>query len=232
VSIDEPPALNPTGGVQSKLPSTYKGLKYKKDPSRPGGGVFIASGKAKEGDYSNVPEGVVIVNSDDDDSNEGEEQAAEVSPVHQPTNDPASSSYSARDSAPSSASAAVAVSSPIDADANNIGRGMMMSTTTTRAVDSAVDRAQTGRKNSASSMMAYAPLGQDATTSEQEMALASGFLNVNPSLNTVMMDAGDVRVMNVLDVPPVASTLERFAAADSALLQGLPGSMFDWRKCI
>ncbi|KNZ79402.1 Acetamidase regulatory protein, partial [Termitomyces sp. J132] len=58
-AVMEAPPLNPTGGVTVKTP--VSGLDYKKDPTRPGGGVFIATGQAaREGDFQGVPAGVVI----------------------------------------------------------------------------------------------------------------------------------------------------------------------------
>lgn len=79
----EAPALNPTIGVQSKAP--IGGLVYKKDSSRPGGGVFIAQGNSGE----SLPAGVYI--SDDVDSqSEGEDSP---SPPHVDSfNDESSSS--------------------------------------------------------------------------------------------------------------------------------------------
>ncbi|EGN95510.1 hypothetical protein SERLA73DRAFT_186554 [Serpula lacrymans var. lacrymans S7.3] len=61
--VDTPPVLNPTGGVTGNKP--LGGLEYKKDPSRPGGGVFIAHGDARKEKYEGVPEGTII-NSDDE----------------------------------------------------------------------------------------------------------------------------------------------------------------------
>lgn len=42
------------------------GLEYKKDPSRAGGGVFIAHGEARQGDYEGVPQGTIITSSDEE----------------------------------------------------------------------------------------------------------------------------------------------------------------------
>jgi len=55
----ERPALNPTSNVTTNKPPPLGGLSYQKDPSRPGGGVFIAHGKAK-GAYPEVAPGVII----------------------------------------------------------------------------------------------------------------------------------------------------------------------------
>ncbi|KAJ6623463.1 fungal-specific transcription factor domain-containing protein [Mycena sp. CBHHK59/15] len=51
--------------------------------------------------------------------------------------------------------------------------------------------------------------------------------NVNPAMNTTA-NPGQVQVMNVLDVPQASNTLQEFAMADTGLLEGIPGGMFDW----
>ncbi|KAI0723969.1 fungal-specific transcription factor domain-containing protein [Cerioporus squamosus] len=52
------PVLNPTGGVKSKphLPA----LKFQKDSTRPGGGVFVAKGPVDEKEIKDLPEGTVV----------------------------------------------------------------------------------------------------------------------------------------------------------------------------
>jgi hypothetical protein len=62
--------LNPTNNVTTKKPPPSGGLLYKNDSSRPGGGVFIARGKAK-GAYPEVAPGVII-DGHSDDEDEGE----------------------------------------------------------------------------------------------------------------------------------------------------------------
>jgi hypothetical protein len=66
----ERPALNPTANVKTKKPPPLGGLSYEKDPSRPGGGVFIAHGKVK-GAYPEIAPGVIIESTSDEDD-EGE----------------------------------------------------------------------------------------------------------------------------------------------------------------
>jgi hypothetical protein len=65
----ERPALNPTSNVSNNKPPPLGGLLYKNDPSRPGGGVFVARGKTK-GAYPEVAPGVII-DSHSDDEDEG-----------------------------------------------------------------------------------------------------------------------------------------------------------------
>lgn len=57
-----PPVLNPTAGVTAHPPASE--LVYKKDESRPGGGVFVARG-SKEG-YKDLPPGVIIDSSEEE----------------------------------------------------------------------------------------------------------------------------------------------------------------------
>ncbi|KAI6022732.1 fungal-specific transcription factor domain-containing protein [Pisolithus marmoratus] len=61
--LDKPPLLNPTGGVKGRQPPD--GLEYKKAPSRPGGGVFVAHGEARNTDYG-LPKGTIITSSDEE----------------------------------------------------------------------------------------------------------------------------------------------------------------------
>ena len=64
--------MNPTGGVIGKKPPPLGGLEYEKDPSRPGGGVFVAHGKTR-GSYKDVPPETVI-SSGSDEEEEGERE--------------------------------------------------------------------------------------------------------------------------------------------------------------
>ena len=62
----EAPALNPTGGVKVKQP--LGGLRFHKDPTRPGGGVFVARDTTNEAVDKHLPQGTII--------NEGETLAS------------------------------------------------------------------------------------------------------------------------------------------------------------
>ena len=91
--LDEPPALNPTGtsfltkihclahwligGVKGKQPPPLNGLQYKKDPSRPGSGVFIAHSTVAQKNYEDLLPGVLVPSSDS--GSEGEESVVERS---------------------------------------------------------------------------------------------------------------------------------------------------------
>ncbi|KAL4077326.1 fungal-specific transcription factor domain-containing protein [Scleroderma yunnanense] len=60
--VDKPPLLNPTGGVKGRQP--LDGLEYKRDLSRPGGGVFVARGEARKADFG-LPKGTIIISDDE-----------------------------------------------------------------------------------------------------------------------------------------------------------------------
>lgn len=72
----ETPALNPTGGVIGKKPPPLGGLEYEKDPSRPGGGVFVAHGKTR-GSYKDVPPETVISSGSDEEEEGGRRAVAQ-----------------------------------------------------------------------------------------------------------------------------------------------------------
>ena len=53
----EQPALNPTAGVKARPPVV---LDYRKDPTRPGGGVFVAQDSGTSDQLRDLPKGVII----------------------------------------------------------------------------------------------------------------------------------------------------------------------------
>lgn len=65
----EAPVLNPTGGVKGKQPVGV--LDYKPDPTRPGGGVFVAHGKGGTARYKDLPAGTVVEGNSDEEESEG-----------------------------------------------------------------------------------------------------------------------------------------------------------------
>jgi len=71
----ERPALNPTTNVTTKKPIPIGGLSYERDPSRPGGGVFIAHGDVK-GAYPEIAPGLIIESNSDEDDEDGASSSA------------------------------------------------------------------------------------------------------------------------------------------------------------
>ncbi|TFK54750.1 hypothetical protein OE88DRAFT_1642088 [Heliocybe sulcata] len=213
-SLDAP-ALNPTGGVKGK--ALAEGLDYRKDPSRPGGGVYIARGKAREGDYSGVAPGTIIQS---DDESEGEElsvmSALGVSNI--------------RGTTKSTGRAPPSPSSPFDVPSSDLADGVASFWPASGSSGGAsnANHANTGANADAnargSSIVSMVPLAG---------AGASSFSNLNPAMNDLMSGApnNNVQVMNVLDMAlPDASNsaLQQYALAEDGFLDGLPGGMFDW----
>lgn len=235
-SLDHSVGLNPTAGVVPKPQGIAKGLIFKSDPTRPGRGVFVAHGKAKEGDYRDLPEGTVVISQGlSDEESEGEESAAEVSV--RPTNDSASSSsthpHSAAGSGPPSAprarTSATAGMSDAAAQRVNTPRSLAMHRTFPRNVAISGAGQGTGAEV-ADDAAGRSSLGVDASMVNYMAVGPNGNLvNVNPAMNSG--GGSDVVVMNTLEANPQPNVLDEMHVADTGFLEGIPGGMFDWRSC-
>lgn len=224
----EAPALNPTGGVTLKKPVD---LDFKKDPTRPGGGVFILHGKGNE--FKDVPDGVVISTSEEGKDSEGEvtspaTAAASSIFLHRTNHNdldsthylPSHSSLSSscrRDRRPSLPISAI---SPI---MNYAGGGVV---TPVSAVRSPVGSIQSnvGPGSNAAPLVNLTPLNPAGR--------GSNYNNVNPAMNYAQSAPGNVQLMNVLDAAQGETNLADFAIADNGFLEGIPGGMFDWSMII
>ncbi|KAF5336237.1 hypothetical protein D9758_014368 [Tetrapyrgos nigripes] len=205
----EAPALNPTGGVTPKQP--LGGLDYRKDPSRPGGGVFVASGRAK-GNYQDLPAGTIA---SDDDESEGEAAATTVpasSASVFPTNN-----HDLKHSNLSNPNLGFLLSSPF-APRLDPSTPPSISTPNTptlaRTLVPTLVNAQLAGQSVApgsASMVNFTPLGP---------------ANLNPAMNA--QSVPNNQVINILDTPQAPNTLVEFAMADNGFLEGIPTSMFDW----
>ncbi|KZT09633.1 uncharacterized protein LAESUDRAFT_646138 [Laetiporus sulphureus 93-53] len=186
--VADAPALNPTGGVKVKPP--LGGLVFQKDPSRPGGGVFVALSKPKEGQVDGVPPGTIISS----DGKEGEAIATAMSDVRARNDLVLSSARS--EFAPS----AYAWSSPL---------------------------VITGSQ----AQPQYTPQSQQQqeSTAQEYSSPGGSYSNVNPMMDDAS-NSGNIQVMNVLDVPQASNTLEQFAIADTAFMEGIPEGMFEWNQ--
>ncbi|KAG6832044.1 hypothetical protein H0H92_005466 [Tricholoma furcatifolium] len=230
----EAPPLNPTGGVTVKKPTV--GLEYKKDPTRPGAGVFIAHGQAaKEGDFKGIPAGVVIKSTSSDSENDlGEATSAPA--VSSSSSAPLSLNDRDRASLLSTSSS---FAPPLPNDASQqhqhqhqhhqqqlssptpslqtMHRGLAMSS----AIRSTVNQQQQQQQpvgSPTSPIVNFTPIGRRQ----------GGYSNMNPTLNMQGQPPGNVQVMNVLDGLQGGNALQDFALTDNGFLEGIPGSMFDW----
>lgn len=247
----EAPAMNPTSGVISKQPVM---LDYKKDPTRPGGGVFVAA-SGKKADFQDVPAGTIIsTNSEDGASGGGDESVASDSEGEVASLVAARAAAGANVSLPAqnhndraynnllfSPSPFAPASLPAPARTSNAN------THSNTAYDVAnADYYVTSHMHSSGGVMApvSAIRGVVAVNSAGQM-LAGGpsmvnftvltggnggrggqAMNVNPAMNQQGQGA-NVQVMNALDGAQGGTGLAELANADG-YLEGIPGGMFDW----
>ncbi|KDR73617.1 hypothetical protein GALMADRAFT_269832 [Galerina marginata CBS 339.88] len=224
----EAPALNPTGGVKVKPPVM---LDYKKDPTRPGGGVFIAPGKSAE--FKDVPEGTIISGSSEEDAggdSEGEvaslvANAAAASSVSLPAanhNDRVRAYLSSPSPfAPHPLSAARDIPPPSHNATSDVNYGRDGVVAPISAMRSPLDSQHAGMGPSTAPLVNLTPLTAGTR--------AGNYMNVNPAMNRqAQTTSGNVQVMNVLDAAQGGTNLANFALADTGFLEGLPGGMFDW----
>lgn len=218
------PALNPTGGVKGKPPVV---LDFKQDPSRPGGGIFVAQRKIEE--LNDTPKSLVIGQSDDEDgSSEGEN----ASPAAAYT--VAASSVSLFDAnddndraRADSSSVATSVSKPsrkrvLPPDA--FEQSMFLSSPNVVSLGILTEPTSLPLpvigSGAANSFMKLSPLAGPSANIK---------MNVNPVMNIQPeSSSGNIQIMNVLDGAANGSNLADFQMADNGFLEGLPGSMFDW----
>ncbi len=168
---------------------------------------------------------VIGANASDEES-EGEDSATEVSSIIKPAAYEISSSSpsnppspSVPSSHPSGISRADGFQPPIAGGGRYATRCECGRASTTQTQQRASESASAA--STPAPMVNYTPLSS---------AVRGELPNVNPALNMAGASRSDVRVLMSLDVPPAPSTLEQFQVADSGLLEGLPGTMFDWRK--
>ncbi|TFL03198.1 fungal-specific transcription factor domain-containing protein [Pterulicium gracile] len=226
--VTEAPALNPTGGVVGKHPIR---MTYKKDPSRPGGGVFVADDEAELQDAHNLEPGTVITkdeayrhaNTQDNEERRAEGDWSENtssgnggSVVARRLMRPMNREYLDREFLLSSSSFAPPLEEQLPFN-NNSPSGQHPQSAA-RAGDS-----------NAHNMIQFTPLVRRGA----EQA-GDGIMNVNPAMNTDPdLMGGNVQVMNLLDsappphIPVTSGAFDQLVHADN-FLDGLPGGMFDW----
>lgn len=219
-TVMEAPPLNPTGGVTVKTP--VSGLDYKKDPTRPGGGVFVATGQAaREGDFNGVPAGVVISSESEPNLGEGGQATAvsssSVSATTLNDRDRASLLLTSSSFAPPLPHDAQQqnTSPPTSSNVPPMHRGLSMSSSMRSTAN---NQQGVGSGPPTSPIVNFTPLGRRSAS----------YSNVNPAMNMQVQPQSNVQVMNVLDGPQGQNTLQEFALADNEFLAGIPGSMFDW----
>ena len=294
-SLDPKPLLNPTTGVIARSQEEARGLVYRADPSRPGGGVFIATNRGvKEDYYKDLAPGTVVVEGDENDEDgngngregeakrgrrkrgEGEETESAAAPPPNPNPNPSHPHANANAGSnqrvqvkagstgldvlsaasasmmPSSASASTSPASNSNSHSHSLSSllGPGASSPSAMLIDTmpssgsrASQAAQAHSHRSAqhhhqNQQPPHQNQPQHSQHQQSQSQYQSSFGNLNPGMASSSSNGsgsgssmgGDetVQVMNVLeaDVPP--NVVEQMQVADTGLLEGLPGQMFDW----
>ncbi|CDO73555.1 hypothetical protein BN946_scf185014.g25 [Trametes cinnabarina] len=245
---NDPPALNPTGGVKGNPPPTA--LKFQKDSTRPGGGVFVAKGPIPKDQFKHLPEGTIV--SAETSATEGKVDEGEAPPVvsAEPAlkNDPLRLSLPApsgprfahHDNASFNPAADYRTDAPMP-----LAMPMVLHSTRTGSGSGAVQLEPSQQQQQHSQQQQH-PQQQQSQAGQQPQRmhmqgsdqasmvhftpLGGNFPNMNPALDNQMGLPENVQVMNVLDHPQAgnANVLEQYAMADAGFLEGIPPSMFDW----
>ncbi|KAH6918269.1 fungal-specific transcription factor domain-containing protein [Coprinopsis sp. MPI-PUGE-AT-0042] len=201
----EAPALNPTGGVKPKAPVT---LDYRRDPTRPGGGVFVAQGNSKD-DFQDLPEGTVISASSDDDA-PGSDDGNESPVMHSCSCD---------------ANAQRGLGDHEDRVQGRQEKGEARNVPPTTQTGPMNANSGMGSGSGSTPMVTFTPLNVGGSAGR-----GSQSYNVNPAMNVQGSQNGNVQVMNMLDASQSGSSMADLALADNGFLEGLPGGMFDWNQ--
>ena len=212
----ETPALNPTGGVTVKKPAD---LDFKKDPTRPGGGVFILHGKGNE--FKDTLDGVIGT------SEEGKDSEGEVAFqllwlrffffLHRTNlNDANSSFFYPRDLL----SPHIALHFRIPSSRRS--RTMLVTSVSAVRAPLGSNQSNVGSGSNTAPLVNLTPLTPAGRGSNYNN------VNVNPAMNYAQSAPVNVQLMNVLDAAQGETNLAEFAIADNGFLEGIPGGMFDW----
>ena len=225
--------LNPTSGVKGKQPVI---LDYKQDPSRAGGGIFVAQSKVPE--LKDVAKGVAISKSEGGiGDSEGEDAlpaaastaaASSVSLFASNSNNdkvraplPSSRASSSTTAVPKTTRQLVLPPDAFEQSMFTVPSPVMNYVGSSAAPPSLTGGHKAGMVSNLATMVKVTPLTAAGKASK---------MNVNPVMNQTDSAYGNVQVMNMLDEVANGTNLADFQMADNGFLEGLPGGMFDWGK--
>ncbi|KAI0636701.1 fungal-specific transcription factor domain-containing protein [Trametes polyzona] len=205
---NDPPALNPTGGVKGMPPPPA--LKFQKDATRPGGGVFVVKAPMDKDRLDNMPEGTIF-------SPEATAAANAASSAAAPGE--ASGSGSGADRSGAAHLQQQQQQHHQQVQAQQHAQAQHQQVHQQHQQQQQQHQAMQMPPADQSSMVHFTPLGGNFPN-----------MNMNPALDNQMGLPENVQVMNVLDHPQGGNlnVLEQQAMADAGFLEGIPPSMFDW----
>ncbi|KAI0362421.1 hypothetical protein OH77DRAFT_1528943 [Trametes cingulata] len=207
---NDPPALNPTGGVKGNPPPAA--LKFQKDSTRPGGGVFVVKGPMPEERLKDMPEGTII-----------DPEAAAA----------AAAATNAAGGSGEEGEAPTAVSGPASAatEAARVEQQQQQQQTSQQHHQQQLRlQQQQQQQQLVQQTIPLQATDQAGPSIVHFTPLGGNFPNMNPALDNQMGLPENVQVMNLLDHPQGGNpnVLEHNAMVDAGFLEGIPPSMFDW----
>jgi hypothetical protein len=249
--MDTPaPVLNPTPGAKPNQP--FAGLEFRKDPSRPGGGVFVAKNVSRGASTPRTDGGADEPPAADEDEDERAfdadpsllrdgvpttrllvlEENGHPRPLAQPS--PASMSSPATVSTPGTAGSSAPAATPAPAPTPPVAAPAKESRRQPRG--RRPSRQQTnGPPPTLAPPPPPPPPGLPALVGFNAGLGGPGLPNVNPAMDGL---GADVRVMNALDMPSHPDggggtpSLDQLFPANMGFLESMPTtSMFDWGAC-
>ena len=186
--------------------------------------MFVARGEAKkrDEDLRDVPEGVVIRSSSDD---ELEAQGISSAP---PISDERGRGERGRASMMTSS----AFAPPLpQSDTGVMGASPTASASTPSSGSQSAIRNTRQMQPGKTPGLGVSPMVKFSPLSGAGVAQSASLANVNPAMNSRgPAGSNQVQVMNVLDGQTMGGTLADFAMVDTGFLEGIPGGMFDWSE--
>lgn len=202
----EAPALNPTGGVKVKPP--LGGLVFRKDPTRPGGGVFVARDTRTSEDLKHLPAGTVITEEAPEDGAATQQQQQQQQRGHQQHSRQQQQQQSQQQQheqhhpqvQPLAAPTMVNYAPLVGSNYPNVNPAM---------------------NNGPAQVLPPGLGGGGGAGSGNGGANAHAGAGIPP---------GYVQVINLLDQANGANALEQLALAEAGFLDGMPQTIFDWNS--
>lgn len=233
----EKPNLNPTVGVYGKEYQASQNVEFRKDPTRPGGGVFYATQTVVEG-YNDISTSCFVIVDEKEDRKRREEREKEERERLKEKMDVDGGNTSTENGQQVSVPTAPPPPPPSALNSHSDSSFSSSSSLTGPSLSNPTDTPPHLSTASATPILGHPvssvhvpppppPIPLPLPPSHFRPTASS---NLNPTISG-NKEYSDVQILNMLDVPPPpAGDVEPFTFLDSGLLTGLPGTMFDWEQ--
>ena len=194
---------------------------FTKDPSRPGGGVFVAREKPSDDLVRELPEGTIV-------SATGETITAAVSNVRTPNDDVSMSLPADASSSSSPATAGPTYGGNNNWSWSSTSGHAHSGSTTASPQQQQQQHSQQQASSSTAPMVNLTPLGGNGSG-------GNNYQNMNPALNTAVSgNPENVQILNMLDYAPQGTPVQSFQVTDQVTDPGfftsIPANMYDYSE--